>query len=173
MKPVDPERSWLALEKRMATETNPRHGALLKLVRDHMRDELRLHLEPVMATLVDNPEYHFHGMPGFDTLRGRDAVESYYRKMFAENRMSAEFVIKRIVVDNDTVITDGSMIAVVEGAALVAANVGEIDGRKPDAASSYLSSSPLLVVWPADANALLIGEEIYLGAPRYTILPTA
>jgi SnoaL-like domain len=157
----------------MASETNPRHAALLKLVRDHMRDELRLQLEPVMATLVDDPEYHFHGMPGYDTLRGRAEVERYYRQMFAENRMSAEFVIKRIVVDNDTVITDGSMIALIEGATLVATNAGDIDGRKPDAASSYLASSPLLVVWPVAANALLIGEEIYLGAPRYKNLPGA
>jgi limonene-1,2-epoxide hydrolase len=166
LKLIDPERSWHALETRIASEKDGRRRALLERVRDHMRDELRELLEPVMATLADEPVYHFHGMAGFDTLRGRPAVEAYYRQMFSAGRMNAEFVIERIAVDNDTVVTEGTMIALVAGD-----NVP--DGALPvrDASAQYLASTPLLVVWPATADGRLTGENIYLGAARYTRAP--
>jgi limonene-1,2-epoxide hydrolase len=161
MKLIDPERSWLALEKRMTGETDTRRRALLTRVRDHMRDELRELLEPVMATLSDEPLYHFHGMPGFDMLRGRPAVESYYRQMFSAGRMNAEFVIERIAVDENTVVTEGKMIALAEGDGIPA------DVPDRDRHAQFLAVTPLLVVWPATEDGLLIGENIYLGATHY------
>ena len=164
MKVIDPERSWLALEKRMASESNARRRAVLARVRDHMRDELRELLEPVMATLSDEPLYHFHGMPGFDVLRGRPAVESYYRQMFSAGRMNAEFVIERIAVDDNTVVTEGKMIALADRASMPA------DQPKQDAAQ-FLAVTPLLVVWPVTEDGMLIGENIYLGATHYVPTP--
>jgi hypothetical protein len=161
MKLIDPERSWLALEKRLAGETDTRRRALLTRVRNHMRDELRELLEPVMATLSDEPLYHFHGMPGLDVLRGRAAVVSYYRQMFSAGRMNAEFVIERVAVDDNTVVTEGEMITQADADSVPA----ELRERNPSA--QYLAITPLLVVWPATADGLLIGENIYLGTTRY------
>ena len=140
----------------MAGESNPRHKLLLEQVRNHMRSELREQLAAVMETLCDIPIYRFVGVDGLSTLTGRAEVESYYRAMFAQGRMNAEFVIERIVVDDDAVITEGVMIALSSPA------------NTPEAKSSpngeiWLSKTPLLVVWPAAPDGRLIGENIYLG----------
>ena len=171
MKLVDPERSWLELERRMATETDLRCKAVLEQVRNHMRAELRMQLEPLMATLIHDPEYHFHGMPGFESLNGRDAVICYYERMFAEGRMGAEFEVDRIVVDHNAVVTEGYMIAIVGADALLKADVYQVGGIKVDVALTYLSRARLLVVWPVAADGRLIGEEIYLGTTRYENIP--
>jgi hypothetical protein len=128
-----------------------------------MRDELRELLEPVMATLSREPAYHFHGMAGFDSLHGRPAVEAYYRQMFSTGRMNAEFVIDRIVVDDQTVVTEGVMVALVSSR--------EVPGPASGEEAQYLARTPLLVVWPATPDGFLIGENIYLGAVRYEPVP--
>lgn len=171
MKLVDPERSWNELERRLERERDARSIAVLTQVRDHMRAELRMQLPETMATLVDDPIYYFHGFPGFDSLRGRREVEDYYRKMFDAGRMHAEFETARIVVDPAAVVTEGTMVSLVDGAAVLAAGVTEVNSRKVDAVANYLSKTPLLVMWPIAPDARIIGENIYLGAARYDDVP--
>ena len=142
----------------MASAADSRARLLLENVRNHMRAELREQLDPLMATLIDDPIYHFHGMPDFESLKGRKAVEDYYRTMFSSGRMNAEFQVERIVVDRDTVITEGTMISL--GAS---AETGSISAAVE---MTTIVLTPLLVVWPAAADGRLIGENIYLGAAR-------
>jgi len=159
LKVIDPERSWVAVERRMAVEADLRVRLLLENVRNHMRAELREQLDPLMATLVDDPIYHFHGMPGFESLRGRKAVEDYYRTMFVSGRMNAEFLVERIIADHDTVVTEGTMIS-----------LGRSNGVELAPLSGQMTSvirTPLLVVWPAAADGRLIGENIYLGTAQH------
>jgi limonene-1,2-epoxide hydrolase len=161
---VNPERSWVALERRMASESNPRHKLLLEQVRNHMRSELREQLAPVMKTLCDDPIYKFVGIDGLSALTGRAEVESYYRSMFAQGRMNAEFVIERIVVDDETVVTEGVMVALSTSAKASDANQSANDGV-------LISKTPLLVVWPTARDGRLIGENIYLGSPTLEKVP--
>ena len=148
----------------MTVEADSRARLLLENVRNHMRAELREQLDPVMATLVDDPIYHFHGMPGFETLRGRKAVADYYRNMFAAGRMGAEFQVERIIADHDTVVTEGTMISL----------GGSPKKMGTDPLVGHMTSvirTPLLVVWPAAADGRLIGENIYLGTAQHEELP--
>ena len=147
----------------MALEADPRARLLLENVRNHMRAELREQLEPVMATLIDDPIYHFHGMPGFETLQGRKAVEDYYRSMFSSGRMNAEFRVERIAVDRDTIVTEGTMISL--------SGSEETGSISDKGGMTTIVRTPLLVVWPAAADGRLIGENIYLGTARYENLP--
>ena len=171
MKPIDPERSWVELERRIGVERDPRCRSLLELVRDHMRAELRMQLQPVMATLADRPIYSFHGMPGYESLQGTAAVEAYYRQMFSEGRMGAEFQIARIVVDHATVVTEGTMISALVADEALAANIRDVKGEAVSVGSRYLARTPLLVVWPATAGGRLVGENIYLGSASYDDCP--
>lgn len=167
MKLVDPERSWSALEKRLEIETDQRRRLILTQVRDHMRAELREQLEPTMATLTETPLYNFYGFGGGTSFKGRAGVEAYYREMFAQGRMNAEFEVTRIVVDDDSVVTEGMMLALVPASELTDAGITEVAGEKVTDDATYLSRVPLLVVWPADKNGRIIGENIYIGANRY------
>ena len=58
-----PDKTWLAVEERMAAETNPRIKNNLEEVRNHMRSEIQGHLDDLMATLTGEPQYHMWGTP--------------------------------------------------------------------------------------------------------------
>ena len=164
---VDPERSWAKLEDRLASEKNPRYRLILEQVRNHMRAELRLQLEPTMETLTATPEYNFFGPDGGMVLRGRAGVEAYYREMFAQGRMNAEFEVTRIVVDDNAAVTEGTMTALVSAEELSQAGIKQVNGVSVVTDGSYLSRVPLLVVWPVDRDGRIVGENIYIGGTRY------
>ena len=50
-----------AHEQVHAAQTNPKHKALVEMVQEHMRTEVRGEHEGLMATLVDDPQYHMWG----------------------------------------------------------------------------------------------------------------
>jgi hypothetical protein len=54
----DPERSWQPLTERIKIEEDPRCRQLLEQVREHLRVEIRGEFDALMATLVDDPQYH-------------------------------------------------------------------------------------------------------------------
>jgi limonene-1,2-epoxide hydrolase len=160
----DPERSWTALEKRLAGETNPRHRQLLESVRDHVRAEIRGEFDNLMATLVDEPQYHFRGLGPDVGPKGREAVATFYQQMIASGGNRFEFDIRRIVVDDDSVVTEGFMRQVSPGSALQAGGVTEVEGQPVEAEAQYLSETTILTVWPAAEDGRLIGEDIWFGS---------
>lgn len=166
----DPDRSWSALEARISVETDPRRKQLLCRVRDHVRAEIGGQLEPLMDTLVDEPQYHMFGL-GFDAgPKGRDAVYAFYRDMIASGGHRFMFDIERIVVDENAVVTEGFMRTVSKGGDLIGSGVPEVDGEPVDPAARYLAESRILTVWPADADGRLVGEDIWFGSAPNAVL---
>jgi hypothetical protein len=160
----DPDQSWGALERRMETEKDPRRRQLLSQVRDHMRTEITGQLDALMATLIDEPQYHFRGL-GFDMgPKGRDNVHAFYRDMIASGGNRFMFDIQRIVVDEHSVVTEGFMRSLTTGSDLIASGVTEVDGDAVDAAARYVSENLILTVWPADEDGRLVGEDIWFGS---------
>lgn len=165
-KPFDPERSWQPLEARIAEEECPKTRALLSLVRDHMRTEIRGELEGLLATLIAEPQYHFFGTGGADTApKGGAAVEAFYQSMIETGGNHFEFDIRRIAADPTTVVTEGIMRQQVAGAALAAGGIEEVNGAPLDPDANYLSEMQILTVWPAGEGGRLVGEDIYFGSP--------
>jgi len=169
----DPHSSWLPLRERAATTENPRHRRLLEEVANHMEAEIQGQLEPLMATLTDQPVYHFWRVgPENMMLSGYDAVSSFYQAMFANGGEQFQVVIERICVDDHAVITEGQVRQVYKASDLIAMGVTEINNRAIDDHQLWLSNAQLITVWPADPKAKLIGEDIYFGAdPMTTLTP--
>jgi hypothetical protein len=161
----DPDRSWGPVEARIAKEKDPRRRRLLEQVRDHIRTEISGEFEGLMATLADEPRYHFWGVPVEGGPKGRAAVEDFYRQMIAGGGHRFHFDIERIVVDDETVVTEGKIRQTVPGAAVVASGVEEVGGEPVDADATYLSETQLLTVWPMTSDGRIIGEDIYFGSP--------
>ncbi len=160
----DPDASWGALERRMETEKDPRRHQLLEQVRDHMKTEISGQLEPLMATLIDEPQYHFRGL-GFDMgPKGRQDVHSFYKDMIAGGGNRFQFDIQRIVVDEHSVVTEGLMRSVTAGADLVTSGVTEVNGEPVDPNASYVGENLILTVWPAGEDGRLVGEDIWFGS---------
>ena len=161
----DPERSWSSIEIRMQQETEPRRRQLLEQVRNHMRSEIRGELEALMATLVDEPQYHFFGMGPDAAPKGRTAVEAFYKQMLASGGNRFEFEMRRVVVDDGAVITEGLLRQLMPGSAVLASQIQEVDEEAVDSDADYLSEMQILTVWPAGADGRLVGEDIYFGSP--------
>jgi hypothetical protein len=166
----DPERSWHSLEERIAKEEDPRCRQLLEQVRDHMRTEIRGEFEALMATLVDDPQYHLWGLGADMGPKGRDAVATFYTDMIANGGNHFEFEIRRIVVDHDAVVTEGVMRTLMPGAAVLASGISELAGSPVDTGARYVSENQILTVWPADEDGRIKGEDIYFGSPPLSSL---
>ena len=161
----DPERTWAAVEARLERESDPARKALLAQVRDHMRSEVRGDFDTLMATLVDEPLYHFWGTDEDGGPKGREAVETFYRGMLASGGNRFHFEVERIFVDEGGVVTEGRMRQPMPGVLVAASGVREVDGEPVDPDASYLSEWQILTVWPAGPDGRLVGEDIYFGSP--------
>ena len=161
----DPDQSWAPLEARIAKEKDPRRRQLLEQVRDHVRSEISGELDGLMATQADQPRYHFWGVPVEGGPKGRAAVEEFYRQMIAGGGHRFHFDIERIVVDEDTVVTEGKIHQTVPGAAIAASGVEEVEGERVDGDATYLSETHIVTVWPMTSDGRIIGEDIYFGSP--------
>jgi hypothetical protein len=159
---IDPYRSWLPLEARAEHETNELHRALILEVRDHMKHEIRGDLEPLMATLIAEPVYHFWGDNPF-VLEGRAAVRGFYENLIATGGNQFQVVVDRIVADDGGVITEGQVKQVYRGSQVVAMGLRELDGTAIADDDLILTTTQLITVWPAGAAAKLVGEDIYFG----------
>ena len=167
---INPHDSWLPLEARAAQTDNPRHKKLLLEVRDHMEHEIKGELEPLMNTLTAEPVYHFWGGLQNMVLEGRDAVRGFYQGMIATGGQQFEVVVEKIVVDDDSVVTEGRVRQVYRGAALSALGMTEAAGAPLNEDALYLSDAQLITVWPADPDGKLIGEDIYFGEDAMSTL---
>lgn len=148
-----------AIEARLARTTDPRQRGMLEVLCDHIRAEASLDLDGLMATLVDEPAYHLWGS-GRDTgPKGRDAVVAYYTGLVTSKRGVLEYDIERIVLDDETIVTEGFIRAFQPG------DVARAFGYAvPDESAHYLVRYRALVIWPFDADGTkLLGEDGYAG----------
>ena len=157
---IDPNKTWELTEQRAQTETDPRRKANLEIVAKHMKAEARCDIDGVMATLTDKPKYKWHDEADDVTLNpeGVAAVEEFYDMAIVRTGAHRlEWIVDRVIVDDDAVFTEGVMRLAYPGTTLLEMGI-EVDD--PDA--YYLSEARTAVVWPIDKESgLIIGEEIY------------
>lgn len=158
---MNPNLTWKFVEKRYLAETNPQHKRNLELVLVHMRAEARADIEGVIATLTQKPRYRTYGNEGNALLNpegNQDAVRAFYDATIVQTGAHRlEFDVDRVIVDDDSVFTEGLMRMAYPGATLVAMGI-EVDD--PDA--YYVGQSRMGIVWPVDhGEDRLTGEEVY------------
>ena len=127
MPKINPHQSWLALEARLETESDPRVSTLIREVRDHMEFEIKGDLEPLMNTLTAEPVYHFYaqGM----VLEGRQAVQDFYSNMIAGGGNQFEVVVENVIADTGRVVTEGKVKQVYTGKELKNMGMAELEGE--------------------------------------------
>ena len=164
MTELDPTRGYRAVEARLARAKRPRERAMLECLRDHLLAECTGDFELLLSTLAEDPHYHFWvDGSGFGAgPRGREQVEAHYTQLYAENRHVCDYDIERIVVDEDVIVTEGWFEQVFPGEVLRRRGAA-ID----DPAAVYALRMRLLLLWPFDEHARLVGEDSYSGGPMY------
>ncbi|NKQ54288.1 nuclear transport factor 2 family protein [Amycolatopsis sp. K13G38] len=155
------ERSWRLLAERAAAEADPRRRANLEVVARHVREEVRGDVPALMETLVAQPHYEVWGASGSAGPKGADEVRAFYEAAIEIGKNRLEFEISRIVVDQDTVVTEGVFRHAYTGELL--ARRGFATAVDVDLDAWYLVEYQALIVWPIDANGLIEGEQMYAG----------
>jgi len=154
---IDRTKTFRLIEERIAKTTNPRHLLMLKRLLDHAVGEARLDLDLVMSTLVANPRYIAWGAPADLSPVGREAVRTFYEETIVKGgQWFLELDMDRIVVDDDTIVTEGVLRSLYYGADAASRGL-PVDDRD----GFYLLTLRMLVVWPFDADGFITGEETY------------
>jgi SnoaL-like domain len=158
---VDQLRSVRQVQARLARTEDPRQRSMLATVAAHLRAEAGSDLEGLRATLVEDPAYHLWADGHDYGPKGIEAVLCYYGDVVSARRQILEFDIERIVVDDDTVVTEGWIHAVNLGA-VARARGWEVD----DEDASYLVSQRVVIFWPFDEAGRMLGEDGYANFDR-------
>jgi hypothetical protein len=154
---IDRTKMFRLLEERISKTTNPRHLLMLNRVLQHARGEADLDLDLVMSTLTANPRYIAWGAPPDMSPAGRQAVRTFYEETIVQGgQFFLELDMDRIVVDDDTVVTEGNFRSLYHGA-----DAAKRGFPVDDPEAFYLLSLRMLIVWPFDAEGFIIGEETY------------
>jgi len=163
---LDPTKTWRKVEERLAHEKDDRRRVLLENVLAHMKAETAGDIDGLMATLAPDPRYHQWGAsPADHGPKGRDAVEQFYRDFVASGATNLEYDVERLVVDDDCIVTEGMMRIAYPGATLQAMG-RDVD----DPAAYYLYEARMLVVWPYDADGMLLAEDAYTATDGFANL---
>jgi hypothetical protein len=148
--------SWRGLEERLARTTDARHRKMLQTVIDHAQAESRGDVGGLMATLGDDPQYHFWNRGNDWGPKGADGVRSYYEDFVASGAGFFESFKARVVVDDENVVTESVMRGIVPGA--IAQQRGYAIA---DVDAHYLVYARTAIFWPFDESGTLIGEDSY------------
>jgi hypothetical protein len=152
----DSTRTWKPIVEKLERTTNPRHRKMLGELLNHARGETESDLEMVLGTLSPNPVYKAvrQGPPDRQP-KGFEEVRAFYvNEIFGRGRFCLEGNKDRIVVDDDTIITEGEMRLIRWGRDLAEDGV-PLDDKD----ACYLMTVRILIVWPFDADGKIIGEE--------------
>jgi hypothetical protein len=152
----DTSITWQQLEERLARTTNPRHRVMLQTVIDHAKAEARGDVDGLMATLSDDPQYHYWNAGRDWGPKGQARVRAYYEGFVASGAGFFESYKPRIVVDDDNVVTENVMRGIVPGAVARArgCDIDDVEGH-------YLVTARVTIFWPFNEAAELVGEDSY------------
>jgi len=124
--------------------------------------EAALDIDRLMATVSDDPHYHFHNGPARGEFRGRAAVQAFYEAFAASGATKLQVDTSRIVADRSCVITEG-----VQRIAFPAATLALRGIVVDDPSAEYLFEAWCVTIWPFDDEGKLIGEDAYYGGDGF------
>lgn len=162
MPTIDQNLTWVKVEQRLATETDPVLRRNLEMLLVHMKGEATLDLDAVMSTVSQNAKYqNFAGNTVHGPV-GRDEVLGFYQRFAASGAYKLHLDIDRLVVDRECILTEGVMRMAYPGRTLQAMGI-EVGDPELD----YLYETRMAIIWPIDEDGLFVGEDTYLGGDGF------
>jgi hypothetical protein len=160
---IDVHRTWVKVEERLASETDPVLRRNLETVLAHMKAEAEADIDGLLVTLADDVAYHAYGSdePALNPV-GKDGVRAFYEQFVASGATRLQLDIDRLVVDRECVVTEGVMRMAYPGRTLAYRGITVDD---PDA--YYLYEARMATFWPIDEHGLARGEDTYTGSDGF------
>ena len=154
----DPALMVSRVRDRLERTTNPRHRRMLEQVLEHLSGEVEFDLDQLMdAYPVPEPQYRLWRDGDDVGPKGRAAVRDWYAGYLRARGLVLQYDIETIVVDDETIVTDGFMWAVLPGQTIRERGVPEADPSR-----IYLKRYRNCILWPFNAAGDLVGEEFHL-----------
>lgn len=153
---VDSRNNWRLVDELLTNETDPWRRTMLAALKAHMQAECGGNLDALLNTMVDEPVFHNWTATEDSGPKGYDALKEFYSGLIGSGANRFEFNIERIVIGDDTLVTEGSIRIPFSG--LMLQRMG-IDGVKDDA--TYATRGRTVTFWPFDSSGKIIGEDIY------------
>jgi hypothetical protein len=160
MKVVDSRNNWKHVDKLLETETDEWRRHMLSQLREHVRAECGGDHTALLATMADNPRFHIWSVLEDNGPKGRQPLSDFYAGMIAGGTNRFEYAIERIIIGDDTLVTEGELWTVFPGAML-----SQMD-EKFDAEKNYATHGRTVTFWPFERDTgKIIGEDIYSLSP--------
>lgn len=158
---IEPQRSFARVDEAIANAPSPRQRAILENYREHMAAEIDGDVDRIMATQVDEPEYHIWGQGVGDTgPKGQAEVRAFYQDIMDNDRNVLEYEIEKIFCTDDQLFHEGTLRIVFPGKALAGFGM-PID----DVDAWYLYSYRTAAIFPYAEDGRAIGEDVYSDGP--------
>jgi len=158
---IDPTRSFAKVDEAIAQAESPRHKAILENYREHMAAEIDGDVERIMATQIDEPQYHIYGQGLGDTgPKGGAEVRAFYQDIMDNDRNILEYEIQKIFCSDDNLFHEGTLRIIFPGYALKSFGL-PID----DQDAWYLYSYQTSAIFPYAEDGRAIGEDVYSDGP--------
>ncbi|WP_196073049.1 hypothetical protein [Nakamurella alba] len=159
----DATLTWTSYEPHMHKATTDRQRRQLAKVVAHAKGEVQADLEPVLASLAPDPQYHefgvFADVPGDTGPKGWKAVVENYEQMVECGSYVIESIKDRLMIDDEQIVTDGRYRQILP--AKVAKEMGYV-AQDDDRADHYMLSGITVVFWHFDENEMALGEDRYV-----------
>ena len=155
---IDPRKNWMALEQRLAIETDPVVRRNIATTIKHARAEAAADFDALMPTVADNAAYtsFADGDAAANSPQGKAGVAAYYRMIVESGCHHIEHAVERIVADRNALTTEGKLTMAYPSAVLQA-----LGYAVSDASPYYLYQARLMIVWGFDAAGLVACEDSY------------
>jgi hypothetical protein len=156
MKTVDSRRNWAIIDEMLKTEEDEWRSHMLSQLREHVRAECGGDHAALLETMSDNPRFHIWSATEDTGPKGREALSEFYAGLIASGSNRFEYAIERIIIGDDTLVTEGELYTPFSGAML------KQMGMDVDEEKMYATRGRTVTFWPFEKDTgKIIGEDIY------------
>lgn len=157
MKTVDSRNNWKHIDELLASETDEWRRQMLSQLKQHIRAECGGDLDELMKTMSDTPDHHIWSATEDTGPKGYEALKEFYTGLIGSGSNRFEYAVERIVIGDDTLVTEGELYTPFSGKMLKQMGIPNIDETKV-----YAAKGRAVTFWPFEKDSgKIIGEDIY------------
>ena len=156
MKTVDSRNNWRHIDELLETESDEWRRHMLTQLKEHVQAECGSNLEALLATMSANPRFHIWSATEDSGPKGFDALKEFYGGLIASGSNRFEYAVERIIIGDDTLVTEGELYTPFSGAMLKQMGM-DVEENK-----MYATKGRTVTFWPFEKETgKIIGEDIY------------
>lgn len=153
---LDLKKGWDSYDELARKTDNPRHKAILEVMKDHIKWEVLGYPDKVLETVAPGGVYKFWGLGSYIELPDFDAIRGFYQGMVDDGTNVLQLDIDHLAVADWGIAAHGTWHQAFPGDKVP---VVEVD----DPSAKYLVSSRLAWFFPFSEgeNPKLVSELVY------------